>query len=338
MSCMYVPSVRVYANILPKYTGCYQHARVHIAAYGYDRIQMDVERRCHTAQSLSLESRSSVLRIHISYIAKYYLYPYIYTHIYICISTYLDCPYVSDGIPWAQSDLPLKVSCFPCVLRIVHGTVLQRCRQCRRVQRHSTLERLVVESFSFNLGAIWDEGSVRCNLLHIVYIMYIRYVYFLIQYIIYNDILYIHAYVCVCEVGVLPSFLSVLTCGRRLFCIPLLARCEARIFKEYDTNGNGTLEASEQLSSTDSIVDPFLAALPYCTPCLEIISSWNRWRFVFWFLSFPLGSFRARMLVNYAWTLAACCRLIAQGWHLSWKPLSKAMVLWPLEFKMLEKL
>lgn len=154
MSCMYVPSVRVYANILPKYTGCYQHARVHIAAYGYDRIQMDVERRCHTAQSLSLESRSSVLRIHISYIAKYYLYPYIYTHIYICISTYLDCPYVSDGIPWAQSDLPLKVSCFPCVLRIVHGTVLQRCRQCRRVQRHSTLERLVVESFSFNLGAI----------------------------------------------------------------------------------------------------------------------------------------------------------------------------------------
>ena len=85
MSCMYVPSVRVYANILPKYTGCYQHARVHIAAYGYDRIQMDVERRCHTAQSLSLESRSSVLRIHISYIAKYYLYPYIYIHIFIFV-------------------------------------------------------------------------------------------------------------------------------------------------------------------------------------------------------------------------------------------------------------
>lgn len=163
--------------------------------------------------------------------------------------------------------------------------------------------------------------------------MYIRYVHFLVQYIIYNDILYIDAYVCVCELAYfLVSFPCLLADG------VYFARCEARIFKEYDTNGNGTLEASEQLSSTDSIVGPFLAALPYCIPSLAIISSWNRWRFVFWFLSFPLGSFRARMLVNYAWTSAACCRLIDQGWHLSWKPLSKAMVLWPLGFKLLENL
>ena len=171
------------------------------------------------------------------------------------------------------------------------------------------------------LVPFWDEGSVRCN-----FLLYIRYVYLFWYNIIYNDKLHIHAYVC--EVGVLPSFLSVFTCGRRLFCIPLFARCKARIFKEYDTNGNGTLEASEQLSSMDSIVNPLLAALNHIF--MESLKV-----FVFWFLSFPLGSFGARMLVNYAWTLAACIRFLDQGWHLSWKTLSKALVLWPLEFQLL---
>ena len=127
------------------------------------------------------------------------IYMYIHTHIYTCICTYCTLivhMYLMEFHGLSQF-LPLKVSFFPCVLRIVHGTVLQRCRQCRRVQRHSTLERLVVESFSFNFGAIWDEGSARCNFLHIVYIMYIRYV-FLIQYIIFNYIYHIYTLMCVC--------------------------------------------------------------------------------------------------------------------------------------------